>query len=105
MKPMYWHVPHTSGQVLIDIELETHTGSGCSLTACGIEPGKTREEIEKDRLDFLHQWMLLDEHETGEGEKYPEVKEKVKLEIGLLESEFNIVDEQGILFDNLKEHS
>lgn len=54
INPEYVHVGN--GKVLIDITFDTDSGS-CSLTHCGIKSELSREEVEKQHVEFLKSWF------------------------------------------------
>ena len=49
--------PIGSGWFIGDIDFQFENGGYCSLLNCGVEPSLSREQIEKNHLEYLDWWL------------------------------------------------
>lgn len=86
--PYYFAVG--KGQVLFSIDLVMEKGSVCDAQMCGVEPARSREDIEAEMLQFYKQ-ILKEERFFS-----PKDKEITEKNLAILESGGHIADENGM---------
>jgi len=85
----YYDTSH--GWYMYDILFVSHLGGHCSLMNCGVEPPKSREEIEADTLLYLKDIQTLQWY----GGTLPESTQE---RITILEAGGHICDERGVSY-------
>lgn len=93
VNPEYVHVG--KGKVLIDITFDTDGGS-CSLTHCGIESELSREEVEKQHVEFLQSWFNSGDAATWYG---GEDSSDYKLRLAAKNKKMDILQRGGHITD------
>jgi len=91
------------GWIIWDVDFTMENGGGCSLRHCGVAPPRSRDEIEKQHLNFLNYWVTegaASWYNLGDSdlrERYSKLVEKLEM----LKAGKHICDERGLILDGV----
>jgi hypothetical protein len=94
-----------NGFILIDVDITTEQGGGCSLCSCGVQPKLSVAEIESKTLEFIREWTLGSGGKTWYGknsEDYKKVVKKAHEVIKVIESGGHITDADGQMLEEFR---